>query len=472
MRRIFHHLPLILIILALAACNILPAQGEESEALPTRLTLPTATVPVQSFSASAAPQQAAWFFNPDDRTILGIDPATNTVVVKVLTTFNPYLVSVYKDTVWAVETVDENITSLICLDIPSQSITENIPINYGKVTSISASDRYVWLTTQESNTDSPDLKGGVVQVDIASHSIYRYFHTGSYPLQVVADGQVAWVLEQAVLTTYFDRIDAASGQIATLPGIVQNSEEDLLFFSRFAIHSTGIWAIPEQAHAAYVFLVDPQTGKIKDKIAVGSSAEEHPIDIVSTNSALYLALQNNSIVAFSPQQRAVGDPIPISAPITALTASDGASWAWSYITSNVFHINPTENQLAGEINLGSTPMPTSKPTVYPTIPIIGVNKPCDGVDFESDLRPGVRAIVNPDPPIPNRVRTKPSKTAPVVDVANPNHWVDILEGPACADGRVWWRVHTQNNLYGWTPEGDGIEHWLILLDQTTPTPTH
>ena len=95
----------------------------------------------------------------------------------------------------------------------------------------------------------------------------------------------------------------------------------------------------------------------------------------------------------------------------------------------------------------------------------GSFKPCDGVDFESNLRPGMKAVVNPDPPLPDRVRVSASRTGTVVDIVNAGHWMEILEGPACVEGKVWWKVHTQNNITGWTMEGDGIDHWLLPAPQ-------
>lgn len=40
--------------------------------------------------------------------------------------------------------------------------------------------------------------------------------------------------------------------------------------------------------------------------------------------------------------------------------------------------------------------------------------------------------------------------------------VKILDGPACADGYVWWFVRSLSGLGGWTAEGDSSSDWITL----------
>jgi hypothetical protein len=190
---------------------------------------------------------------------------------------------------------------------------------------------------------------------------------------------------------------------------------------------------------------------------------DYPIDVVASDRAIYIVLANNTIVSLAPDSTTVGSPLNIPASINWMTFVNTSVWAWSYAQSTAYQIDTATNKVAGSVQLGTKPLPTAVPTVFPTMSILGrPTKPCDNIDFESNLRPGVKAVVNPDPPVPDRVRDAPSKDGKVVDVVAPNKLMDILEGPACAEGRVWWRVHTEdNNIYGWTPEGDGKDHWLL-----------
>lgn len=79
------------------------------------------------------------------------------------------------------------------------------------------------------------------------------------------------------------------------------------------------------------------------------------------------------------------------------------------------------------------------------------------------LLPGRYAVVTggPDDP-PNRVRSAPNTGAEVVAQIYPGTSVQVLEGPVCADGLVFWKVENASipSGAGWTAEGDGSEYFL------------
>lgn len=78
------------------------------------------------------------------------------------------------------------------------------------------------------------------------------------------------------------------------------------------------------------------------------------------------------------------------------------------------------------------------------------------------LRVGLFAYVNPDPPLPNNVRSDAGKDFTFIGDIEPGKAMKILDGPKCADGWVWWKVRTlENELVGWTAEGDQQNYWLI-----------
>ena len=78
------------------------------------------------------------------------------------------------------------------------------------------------------------------------------------------------------------------------------------------------------------------------------------------------------------------------------------------------------------------------------------------------LRVGLFAYVDPDPPLPNNLRTDAGKKYDLVGAIEPGKAMKILEGPKCADGWVWWKVRAvESKLVGWTPEGSQQEYWLI-----------
>ena len=83
----------------------------------------------------------------------------------------------------------------------------------------------------------------------------------------------------------------------------------------------------------------------------------------------------------------------------------------------------------------------------------------------SRLSAGMDAQVNPDVPGSNRVRSQPGLSGGLTGKLDPGQSVSIVDGPACADGMVWWQVEysaaSSDLRTGWTSEGDGKESWLV-----------
>lgn len=89
-------------------------------------------------------------------------------------------------------------------------------------------------------------------------------------------------------------------------------------------------------------------------------------------------------------------------------------------------------------------------------------QPCEGAP-SSQLHVGDRAMVGLEPPIPNRVRDKPSMdTGKVLGQIQPGEEIEILEGAECSNQMVWWKVKSlEKDLTGWTAEGDKEGYWLV-----------
>ncbi len=77
------------------------------------------------------------------------------------------------------------------------------------------------------------------------------------------------------------------------------------------------------------------------------------------------------------------------------------------------------------------------------------------------LQPGDWAVVSLDPPLSNKVRNKPGSGSELIGQIQPGENVQVLEGPACADGYAWWHVRSLAGLEGWTVEGDTAGYWLV-----------
>ena len=69
------------------------------------------------------------------------------------------------------------------------------------------------------------------------------------------------------------------------------------------------------------------------------------------------------------------------------------------------------------------------------------------------------------PPLRNNVRSRPGLDESRVGLLEPGEKMDIIDGPACADHMVWWKIRSLDNpnLKGWTSEGDMENYWLVPL---------
>ena len=108
-----------------------------------------------------------------------------------------------------------------------------------------------------------------------------------------------------------------------------------------------------------------------------------------------------------------------------------------------------------------TPIPSRTPTS--TQNPLATWYPCAGT-YPSRLRVGGQAYISFDPPLPNRVRSHPDTGAEVLGYLQVGEKMEILEGPVCFGGWIWWRVHSlDTSLSGWTAEGDESSYWLVPI---------
>ena len=89
--------------------------------------------------------------------------------------------------------------------------------------------------------------------------------------------------------------------------------------------------------------------------------------------------------------------------------------------------------------------------------VTGLIPGCPGL-----LTVGGKAYVSLDPPVSNNLRSGPSKKDKVVGSIVPGTLVEILNGPTCADGLVYWQVRVPSqNITAYTAESDFKEQWLM-----------
>lgn len=106
-----------------------------------------------------------------------------------------------------------------------------------------------------------------------------------------------------------------------------------------------------------------------------------------------------------------------------------------------------------------TPVPSFTPT--PTAKPYATWYPCTGT-YPSRLHVGDLAHISSDPPLSNRVREQPNTSSEILGMLEVGERMEILEGPVCFGGWIWWRVRSlEKYLIGWTAEGDETDYWIV-----------
>jgi hypothetical protein len=123
---------------------------------------------------------------------------------------------------------------------------------------------------------------------------------------------------------------------------------------------------------------------------------------------------------------------------------------------------PTESPTITPTN---TSIPSETPTKVPSPTVTNISESgpwlaCPGT-YLSRLRPGNQAKISEDPPLSNRVRSSPGTGNKVIGTLEPGERIEIVEGPSCGNDMIWWKIKSlQNDLRGWTSEGDSSDYWI------------
>lgn len=162
-------------------------------------------------------------------------------------------------------------------------------------------------------------------------------------------------------------------------------------------------------------------------------------------------------------------PLPSAPPPTSTSIPD------SVIPPSTEFAVATEaeaQETATETSQSSTVAPSA--TKPPKIETATATKaspattPACGNALPSRLRLNSYAYVNPDPPLPNNLRSEAGPDNELLGEIQPGQAMKVLAGPKCVDGGLWWQVSPlETDLTGWTAEGDEQTYWLIPCTSET-----
>ncbi|MFN8529557.1 MAG: SH3 domain-containing protein [Anaerolineae bacterium] len=111
-------------------------------------------------------------------------------------------------------------------------------------------------------------------------------------------------------------------------------------------------------------------------------------------------------------------------------------------------------------SLGEAPPPfqtINAGAVAPAAPVGGAFQ-CDGVAVQPQLRVGGTGQVTPG--LPNTIRQQPNTGSTVVGLIPPQGIFNVLQGPVCSSGFIWWQV-SYNGMTGYTVEANGSDYYVV-----------
>lgn len=467
-KRILIHALLFVVILFLNSCA--GALQHPLEATPTRaptISLPD-TPPTQAASPLPVGSQVIptpdanpfiWIANPVDQAVLQINTTSNTIQDVVPVDGEPSEVVAGEGAVWA---LDKKNRQVFRIDPQRAQVVTSIALPAGDAEALAVGAGSVWVG-MTGKIDLTDLLPGqtgdiqppssVIRIHPATNAIM-----GELPVQPISrievEGSALWVLSRTTIDTPLQVFDLNSGQGMAVP--LRNGPE-WLPAEAMAVDPDSLWLFS----AAYAKIFHATTnGLILAEVPFRENRPTGYADLLLLPDGLWAATPWGTILHIDPRTNHLLGQIELGIPLSKLIAGQDAVWAFSQQAGLLFRIDPRQNVILTQISTGSPVTPTVVPT--PTSRIV-IWKPCPDAPT-SRLKVGVIAYVTKDPPLPNRIREEPNREAETLGLIGPGGSMDVIDGPACSDGWVWWKV--KNAEYeGWTAEGDMEDYWLIPLFQ-------
>lgn len=416
-----------------------------------------------SFAPQATPTPGPlWVANPADQVVLRIDPQQNAVEARIPVGGRPEMVTAAEGAVWV---LDRENDQLLRIDPASGEVGQPVLLPRGEVETLAAGAGSVWVgmtgrvdfegqtpAESESLEDAEFIPpASVVRIDPRTGE-----QIGQYSVQPVSrllvNGAALWVLSHSVIDTPLQVIDLANQLGMAVP--IRNAPE-WLPVDALAVDPSGLWLF-STTHAK-IFRATPD-GRILAAIDLEARRPTGYADLLRWGDDLWAATPWGTVLRIDANTNKILAQSDLNTPLTGLIAGNDAVWALSQQSAALFRLDPVQAGVVARIETGAMVQPTVIPS--PT-PRVVVWKPCPDAP-NSRLKVGDLAYVTKDPPVPNRVRKEPNREAEVLGHITPGGSMELIDGPQCADGWVWWKVKNAN-LEGWTAEGDPETYWLVPL---------
>jgi DNA-binding beta-propeller fold protein YncE len=411
-------------------------------------TLPTADI--------SAPM---WVANPTDQAVLRIDPLSGTIAQKIAVEGQPELVVAGEGAVWA---LDRQNALIFRIDPQTNRVTHRIVLPDGSAEAITSGAGSVWVGMSgriNSPTPTPEPgqvvelepPGWVLRIDPASAQVVDRMDVQPVS-QMAVRGNALWVLSRGTIDTPLQMLDLAQRQGMAVPF---RDGPEWLVIDAMAVGANDLWLFSSGQRAIFRATLD---GRITAAIPIPDAPPSGYASLLLTGDAVWAATPWGTVLRIDPRTNRVAGQANLGHPLSDLLFGGGEVWAYSRQDGILFRLDASGSRIAGQIVTGSPVQPTVIPTATSSVTIW---QPCPDAPA-SRLKIGDIAYVNKENDAEQRVRKDPTREADIIGTIRPGAAMDIIDGPTCADGWVWWNVRNAD-LTGWSAEGDKDGYWLMPL---------
>lgn len=434
-----------------------PAPEMTETSLPTSTS--TSTLSPSPLPAAGQPSETPepvtttiWVSNWMDGNILRYDAQTLEQLATIPVGGRPMQIVVQPSAVWAADTTQNQI---LRINPETNEVDTIIAINGMDVQTVAAGEGAIWVGVRESSDDPENLNpnGGVVRINPQTNEIDQYIETGAPVTDIAFQRGLVWVVSSGSEFSTIYRIDATSNQLEEIGdyGIWDGGVH-------IAANKEGLWLINFSLDRKLIQL----DGRSGEKLAEVDLARitGMAIDLAASQDAVWVLFDRGSVAKVDAVQKQIFSIITVGTNVNEIFTQADAVWVIGQANATVYRIDTAMNRVVAEAVTGSN-MPTL--TLPPTM-TLAVYEACTGAP-PTRLHIGDRARVAMYPFENQRVRQEPNSGSTILTLFRPGTNIKILEGPACANGWVWWKIQSlSSGEIGWSAEGDSNGYWLEPLE--------
>jgi streptogramin lyase len=403
--------------------------------------------------------EPVWAVNRADNTILRIDPDLNQVSGRVALEGAVGPIGVGEGGVWAAVTSNRGEVQILRIDPQNLTTAAVIPIYSGRVNCLQAGAGAVWVGIEHAPLGNSS-SGGLVRIDPNTNEINAVIPRPAIPSEIAAYAHTLWILERQDQTSSIGRMDTTSLQITTFP-IPDPSDKAWVTYEHLSLGAAGVWATAADRETSWLYQLDPSSGEVLAAVNFGPAASSAPAALHAGGIFVWVWLVDGTFLQVDPGNASVVNQVELQPGLGKIHLSKGDVWVENESEAEIYRIDAGSGNVKAVLPSGSKPAPTPSPS--PTLPP-GAEPECDA-RYPTRLEKDGKAMVNLDPPVPNRVRSEPEAGAEIIGQIDPGEVINLIDGPVCNHGWVWWYVQSRKSgLMGWTSEGDRNEYWLSPLD--------